>query len=157
MHDLRDSPAMQLDAELMNKVDGLCGFYTGYDHDDKTKPDGKLAATMKDYGQSWALDDQPCEEKPKCTVAQSAESFRLCDAIRCVLRGFFCCCCCWFPRGTFRDVEHLCLFSPLVHERTSSRLVSPRLIPRCYVTFFPAPLGTTPSPSATRQWILPSS
>lgn len=66
----------------MNRVDGLCGFYTGYDHDDKTKPDGKLAATMKDYGQSWALDDQPCEEKPKCTVAQSAESFSLCEAIR---------------------------------------------------------------------------
>lgn len=73
---------IELDAELQNRVDGLCGFYTGYDHDDKTKPDGKLAATMKDYGQSWALDDQPCEEKPKCSVTQSAESFRLCEAIR---------------------------------------------------------------------------
>ncbi|KAK8736435.1 hypothetical protein OTU49_005001, partial [Cherax quadricarinatus] len=71
---------------LLNKVDGLCGFYTGDSSDDKTKPDGKLATTIKEYGQSWSLDDKECEEKPKCTSETTVKALDLCNTVQ--LRPF---------------------------------------------------------------------
>nr|XP_045582100.1 uncharacterized protein LOC123745535 [Procambarus clarkii] len=67
---------------LVNKVDGLCGFYTGDSNDDKTKPDGKLATSIKEYGQSWNLANEECEEKPKCTSEITVKAFELCNTIQ---------------------------------------------------------------------------
>lgn len=34
-------------------VNGLCGFYNGLSDDDKTRPDGELAKTTVEFGDSW--------------------------------------------------------------------------------------------------------
>nr|XP_045582104.1 hemocytin-like isoform X3 [Procambarus clarkii] len=67
--------------ELMYKVDGLCGYFTGYSADDKSKPDGTLAATTKDFIKSWAIGDDICKEVT-CTKSANEEALRLCSDIR---------------------------------------------------------------------------
>ncbi|XP_071530011.1 hemocytin-like isoform X2 [Panulirus ornatus] len=68
--------------DFIKKVDGLCGFYTGNMHDDKTKPDGTLASSIKEFGQSWALDGKTCDEKPKCKPESTNKAYKLCSTIQ---------------------------------------------------------------------------
>ncbi|XP_071530009.1 uncharacterized protein [Panulirus ornatus] len=71
-----------LGKHLVNQVDGLCGFYTGESSDDKTKPDGALTTSIKEYGDSWAMEGDVCEEKPKCTPNVTSTAFDLCTSLQ---------------------------------------------------------------------------
>ncbi|GIY68776.1 von Willebrand factor, partial [Caerostris darwini] len=42
---------------LMNRLGGLCGFYSGDVEDDQKKPDGKRAYTSEEFGDSWTVDE----------------------------------------------------------------------------------------------------
>ncbi|GIY80059.1 von Willebrand factor [Caerostris extrusa] len=42
---------------LMNRLGGLCGFYSGEPEDDQKKPDGKRAYTSEEFGDSWTVDE----------------------------------------------------------------------------------------------------
>ncbi|KAA0190906.1 hypothetical protein HAZT_HAZT005299 [Hyalella azteca] len=80
VHQRRLKYGYVLDKTLLHRVDGLCGFYTGQPGDDKTKPDGSLATTTDEYGDSWAIGDRDCEGR-KCSPETTASAFQLCNAI----------------------------------------------------------------------------
>ncbi|KAF2353937.1 Trypsin Inhibitor-like cysteine rich domain, partial [Trinorchestia longiramus] len=69
-----------VDDELLNQVDGLCGFYTGDPSDDKTKPDGSPATNTEEYGDSWTLGEDKCEET-RCDPDITAAAFQFCNSI----------------------------------------------------------------------------
>ena len=71
---------LQVDDSLLYQVDGLCGFYTGTQSDDKSKPDGSMASNSEEYGDSWALEGDDCEET-KCSPETAAAAFQLCNTI----------------------------------------------------------------------------
>lgn len=65
MLDKQGNVKLGVAANLMSKVDGLCGYYNGNPDDDKRKPDGTPARTTVEFGDSWAVNDEPllCETK----------------------------------------------------------------------------------------------
>ncbi|XP_050302983.1 hemocytin [Anthonomus grandis grandis] len=70
--------------KLSNKVDGLCGFFDNISEDDKRKPDGTLARTTADFGDSWALDkEQPawCEAKA-CPIHIQNQAWEMCNKVK---------------------------------------------------------------------------
>lgn len=69
-----------VDDTLLYDVDGLCGFYTGQAGDDKTKPDGTPAGNTEEYGDSWRIGEDECEET-KCSAEATAAAFQLCNSI----------------------------------------------------------------------------
>ena len=63
-------------------MDGLCGFYTGTQTDDKSKPDGNMAVNTQEYGDSWALPQSPdCYPTEACSPDTTAAAFQLCNTI----------------------------------------------------------------------------
>lgn len=70
--------------KLVEKVDGLCGFFNDDAEDDKRKPDGTKARTTAEFGDSWALaNDQPaiCEAK-SCTTQQQDKAWAMCNKVK---------------------------------------------------------------------------
>ncbi|XP_056642321.1 hemocytin [Diorhabda sublineata] len=73
-----------VDQELIDKVDGLCGYFDGDNEGEKRKPDGSLAKTTADFGDSWALShDQPdiCHAKA-CPLELQNRAWTLCNKVK---------------------------------------------------------------------------
>lgn len=67
---------------MIYQVDGLCGLFSGSPVDDRTKPDGSLATSTKEFGDAWAMPEKECKEMPKkCTAEESKKAFLLCNAL----------------------------------------------------------------------------
>lgn len=69
--------------KLLGKVDGLCGYYNEFGRDDKRKPDGSLARTTAEFGDSWTANDQPidCEVKI-CPLVVQNKAWEICNKVR---------------------------------------------------------------------------
>lgn len=69
--------------KLVNKVDGLCGYYNEIAGDDKRKPDGSPARTTVEFGDSWASQDQPviCEIRT-CPLLMQNKGWEICNKVR---------------------------------------------------------------------------
>ncbi|CAH0555060.1 unnamed protein product [Brassicogethes aeneus] len=70
--------------KLMEKVDGLCGYFNSLPKDDKRKPDGSVARTTEDFGESWAVsNDQPkiCEAKT-CKIHIQNKAWEMCNSVK---------------------------------------------------------------------------
>ncbi|GFW41631.1 hemocytin [Trichonephila clavipes] len=68
---------------LMNRVGGLCGFYSGVPEDDQQKPDGKKAYTSQEFGDSWAVGDGEKDCTPLiCPHEVMARALEQCNKLR---------------------------------------------------------------------------
>lgn len=70
--------------KLIDNVDGLCGYFSDNPDDDKKKPDGSLAKSTADFGDSWALaNDQPaiCEDK-SCPIHIQNKAWEICNKVK---------------------------------------------------------------------------
>lgn len=69
--------------KLLNKVDGLCGYFNDYPGDDKRKPNGAPAKTTADFGDSWAEVDRPaiCEAKT-CPLHIQNKAWEICNLVK---------------------------------------------------------------------------
>ncbi|XP_030749920.1 hemocytin [Sitophilus oryzae] len=70
--------------KLEGKVDGLCGYFNDDPDDDKRKPDGTLARTTAEFGDSWILDkEQPewCEAKA-CPLHIQNQAWDICTKVK---------------------------------------------------------------------------
>lgn len=68
----------------LNSVNGLCGLYNSYKLDDKTKPNGVLADSTEDFGDSWNNGDlsvEDCREQ-SCPRHLQIAAFEMCNAVR---------------------------------------------------------------------------
>lgn len=65
----------------MQQVEGLCGLFVNGDVEQIVKPDGSLAHSTKEYGESWAMDGEECKEQPKCLPELTSKAFELCNNI----------------------------------------------------------------------------
>ncbi|XP_069683352.1 hemocytin isoform X2 [Periplaneta americana] len=64
-------------------VDGLCGFFDGNLANDKLKPDGRLARTTTDFGNSWVNPNLEVSCKPSlCPPEPEEEARRICALVR---------------------------------------------------------------------------
>lgn len=70
--------------KLVEKVDGLCGFFNDNPEDDKRKPDGSLAKTTVEFGDSWALsNDQTTICKAKtCPLHIQNKAWEMCNKVK---------------------------------------------------------------------------
>lgn len=68
--------------ELMGKVDGLCGYYSDTSDDDKRKPDGTLAKTSVEFGDSWAYGDQANCEISTCPKEVEDRAIEICQKVK---------------------------------------------------------------------------
>lgn len=70
--------------KLVDNVDGLCGYFSDNPSDDKRKPDGSLAKSTLEFGDSWALaSDQPavCEAKA-CPIDIQNKAWDMCNKVK---------------------------------------------------------------------------
>lgn len=71
-------------ARFKKTVDGLCGYYNGYNKDDKRMPDGNLTDNTRIFGDSWYDKSVPKEEcyQQVCPRSVQAKALKLCNAIK---------------------------------------------------------------------------
>lgn len=83
MWDKQGNVKIGVTKKLITKVDGLCGYYNNKPNDDKRKPDGNLAKTTPEFGDSWALADQPsiCETKA-CPIYIQNKAWDMCNQVK---------------------------------------------------------------------------
>lgn len=72
---------MQVTKDHFDSVEGLCGDYDGNKYNDKSTPVGELADSTMEFGDSWALLDEPQTCEPE-TCEHAAEAFTICQKIR---------------------------------------------------------------------------
>lgn len=83
MWDKQSNVKIGVTKKLITKVDGLCGYFNKKSSDDKRKPDGSLAKTTVDFGDSWGLADQPsvCETKA-CPIYIQNKAWDMCNQVK---------------------------------------------------------------------------
>jgi hypothetical protein len=66
--------------KLEDKVAGLCGYFNENPDDDKKKPDGSLARTTSEFGNSWEQADQGqiCEPQA-CPLHIQDKAWKICQ------------------------------------------------------------------------------
>ncbi|XP_063233046.1 hemocytin isoform X2 [Bacillus rossius redtenbacheri] len=72
-----------VEGSLFGRVDGLCGFFDGLLEDDKRKSDGSLAHTTKEFGNSWARNNNSEACRPEtCPLETREKAFKMCSVVR---------------------------------------------------------------------------
>ncbi|RZC42307.1 hemocytin, partial [Asbolus verrucosus] len=64
--------------KLTNQVDGLCGYFNGKPEDDKRKPNGTLARTTVEFGDSWLADTSEVCETKTCPLHLQNKALEIC-------------------------------------------------------------------------------
>ncbi|XP_046389468.1 hemocytin isoform X2 [Ischnura elegans] len=64
---------------LVNKVDGLCGFYNHDGKDDRRAPDGQQVRTSKEFGDSWFIEGHEECENRVCGSEMQAKAWEICS------------------------------------------------------------------------------
>lgn len=70
--------------KLVDKVDGLCGFFNDEPADDKRKPNGMPARTSVEFGDSWAIanDDESICETKACPIDIQNQAWEMCNKVK---------------------------------------------------------------------------
>lgn len=68
--------------EMMEKLLGLCGLYNGIITDDKKKPDGKIATTSKEFGDSWKINSEKYCLPSYCPIEIKEKVLKACNRLR---------------------------------------------------------------------------
>ena len=63
-------------------IDGLCGFFDFVASDDKRKPDGILAASTQEFGDSWKMDVNDICEAKVCPKEVQAKATEICSVYK---------------------------------------------------------------------------
>lgn len=79
--DKQGNVKLGITTKLVNKVDGLCGYYNQIAEDDKRKPNGKPAKTTVEFGDSWAADGASCETKT-CPMHIQNKAWEMCNQVK---------------------------------------------------------------------------
>lgn len=72
-----------ISSQYAGQVDGLCGFYNNEKPDDKRKPDGQVAASTVEFGDSWSIGQagQDCEPHV-CPKALQEAAWTICNLVK---------------------------------------------------------------------------
>lgn len=68
--------------KLINKIDGLCGYFNRITEDDKRKPDGTQAKTTVEFGNSWSADDDASCETKACPIHVQNKAWEMCNHVK---------------------------------------------------------------------------
>ena len=71
----------QLNNKHSREVVGLCGNFDGSRYNDRRRPDGALAGSTPQFGDSWAVPGEPDTCQPE-TCQHKQQAFVLCQKIR---------------------------------------------------------------------------
>jgi von Willebrand factor len=70
-----------ISSQYMNKVDGLCGFYSNKTEDDKRTPHGNVTAHTVEFGDSWSISqggNEDCEPHT-CPKILTEAAYKMCN------------------------------------------------------------------------------
>ncbi|KAL7040824.1 hypothetical protein ACKWTF_000531 [Chironomus riparius] len=73
-----------ISSQYVNQVDGLCGFYSNEKTDDKRMPNGKLATSTVEFGDSWSVSQtnkEDCEPQVCPKMLQEA-AWTMCNLVK---------------------------------------------------------------------------
>lgn len=68
-------------SKLLEHIDGLCGYYNLKSYDDQRTPEGALAKSTKEFGDSWSIEDSECAPI-KCPVSFQTAAWDKCSFLR---------------------------------------------------------------------------
>lgn len=68
-------------SKLLDQIDGLCGYYNLKPYDDQRTPEGNLAKSTNEFGDSWSIEDGECAP-PKCSVTFQTAAWDKCAFLR---------------------------------------------------------------------------
>lgn len=74
---------------LIQKVDGLCGYFDENTKNDKRKPDGTMTRTTREFGDSWSTTNEtrPACKINACPANLQNKAWQLCNSVRYVEKG----------------------------------------------------------------------
>lgn len=68
-------------SKLLEHIDGLCGYYNLKSYDDQRTPEGTLAKSTKEFGDSWSIEDSECAPI-KCPVSFQTAAWDKCSFLK---------------------------------------------------------------------------
>jgi von Willebrand factor len=73
-----------ISSQYANKVDGLCGFFNNDKNDDKRTPEGKIAPSTVEFGNSWSVNQvNPEECEPQVCPRQLQDAaWKMCNLVK---------------------------------------------------------------------------
>lgn len=71
---------LQVPGKSRGMVNGLCGLFDGKPETDRQKPDGSIALSSVDFGDSWGV-SETCETKV-CPVHIQNTAWEMCSAVK---------------------------------------------------------------------------
>lgn len=71
-------------SKYKSAMDGLCGYYNDYANDDKRLPNGTIAMSTFDFGNSWLRDQRSANKclPNACSAIQQEQAWSLCNTIK---------------------------------------------------------------------------
>lgn len=69
---------------MVEKIDGLCGFYNQKAYDDQRTPSGDITKSTQEFGKSWSVDphlDNECAPT-ECPISAQTAAWDKCAFLR---------------------------------------------------------------------------